>query len=221
MKLIVSFLLVFGACFPPVAKGDLDSNFSDSLSQIEAKYCVGKAALIKEADRVIIYIVDFDRLADGDVSGFGDENESIAVAPYGKRAKILSTKVIETDDRKNLLEILSPAIARPEHTGGAFCHFPIHGIRIYSGDELLHEGTFCWVCGNFSFSYPQGSGWSDTNAALKAIFMKLAPIPQAELDRFRKMYPGAEAKGEKPATRHELKLEGGDKPRPEAEARPQ
>ena len=50
-------------------------------------------------------------------------------------------------------------------------HFPIHGIRIYSGEELLHEGTFCWVCGNFSFSYPQGSAWLDSNAELKATFM--------------------------------------------------
>ena len=76
------------------------------------------------------------------------------------------------------------------------CHFPIHGIRVYTGDDLLHEGTFCWVCGNFSFSYPQGSGWLDTNVELKEIFTNLAPIPQSEMDRFYKKYPSVKPKGE-------------------------
>jgi hypothetical protein len=200
MKFLLSLLIALCACLPCLAEADLDSNFYDGLSKVEAEYRVGKAALLKKADRVILYLVDFDGVTAGDAFRGGDENESISIAPYGKRTKILSTKLLEADDRKKLLDVLSTAIAQPEHSGGAFCHFPIHGIRIYSGEELLHEGTLCWLCGNFSFSYPQSSAWLDTNAELKATFMRLVPIPQSELDRFHKKYPGAQPKGEQDAS---------------------
>ncbi len=193
MKLIPLLLIALFACLPCIAQQDLDSEFYDALEKIEAKYRADKAELIKEADRVVVYLVDFDGISDEDI--FADDDETIAIAPYGKRTKILSTKEIGAGDRKRLLETLSNKIAEPEHTGGALCHFPIHGIRIYAGEDLLHEGTFCWVCKNFAFSYPQGSGWLDTDAELKNIFTKLIPIPQSELDRFHKKYPGAKPKG--------------------------
>ena len=224
MKLIPLLLITLYTCLPCIAQDDLDSEFYDALEKAEAKYRVGKAVLIKKADRVVVYLVDFDGISDEDV--FGDDSETISIAPYGKRTKIRSTKEIGAGDRKRLLEILSKKIAEPEHTGGAFCHFPIHGIRIYAGEDLLHEGTFCWVCGNFAFSYPQGSGWLDTNAELKKIFTKLIPIPQSELDRFHKKYPGAKPQGEQggadqPATAPESKPEGNPPPKPESEGRPQ
>ena len=27
--------------------------------------------------------------------------------------------------------------------GGAFCHFPIHGIRLYRGEELIFQTSIC------------------------------------------------------------------------------
>ena len=226
MKLISLILITLYTCFPCIAQDDLDSDFYGALEKVEAKYRVGKAALIKKADRVVLYLVDFDGISDEDVFGGGDDSETISIAPYGKRTKILSTKEIRAGDRKRFLEILSKKIAEPEHTGGAFCHFPIHGIRIYAGEDVLHEGTFCWVCGNFAFSYPQGSGWLDTNVELKKIFTKLIPIPQSELDRFHKKYPGAKPKGEQggadqPATAPESKPESDSKVQPESEGRSQ
>ncbi|MEO1857952.1 MAG: hypothetical protein ABGY95_11400 [Rubritalea sp.] len=226
MKLIPLLLITLYMCLPCIAQKDLDSEFYKAIEKAEAKYRVGKAALIKKADRVVVYLVDFDGISDDDVFGGGDGSETISIAPYGKRTKILSTKEIGPGDRKRLLETLSKKIAEPKHTGGAFCHFPIHGIRIYAGEDLLHEGTFCWVCGNFVFSYPQGAGWLDTNAELKKIFTKLIPIPQSELDRFHKKYPGAKPKGEQvgadqPATAPESKSEGNQKSQPESEGRSQ
>ena len=226
MKLIPLLLITLYTCLPGIAQDNLDSEFYDALEKAEAKYRVGKAALIKKADRVVVYLVDFDGISDEDVFGGGDDSETISIAPCCKRTKILSTKEIGAGDRKKLLETLSKKIAEPEHTGGAFCHFPIHGIRIYAGENLLHEGTFCWVCGNFAFSYPLGSGWLDTNAELKKIFTKLIPIPQSELDRFHKKHPGAKPKGkqggaDQPATARESKPEDNSKPKPESEGRPQ
>ena len=66
---------------------------------------------------------------------------------------------IPGDDRKKLLDALSSAIATPEQSGGALCHFSIHGVRIYRGKELFYEGTFCWFCKNFSFGYPSSASW--------------------------------------------------------------
>ena len=207
MKLIPLLLITLYTCLQCIAQDDLDSEFYDALEKAEAKYRVGKAALIKKADRVVVYLVDFDGISDEDVFGGGDDSETISIAPYGKRTKILSTKEIGAGDRKRLLETLSKKIAEPEHTGGAFCHFPIHGIRIYAGEDLLHEGTFCWVCGNFAFSYPGGAGWLDTNAQLKKIFAEIIPIPQSELDRFHKKYPGTKPKGEQDSAPNPLPAE--------------
>ena len=224
MRLFLSILIGLFACLPCIAQNELDSDFYNGIEKVEAKYRAGKAELIKKADRVVVYLVDFDGITDEDAFGGGDDSETILIAPYEKRTKILSTKEIGEVDRRKLLDVLSAAIAKPEHSGGAFCHFPIHGVRIYAGEELLHEGTFCWVCGNFSFSYPQGSGWLDTNADLKAIFETVIPVPQSELDRFYTKYPGTKPKGEQggtgqPATRPQSKSEGSDQPQPEAEGR--
>ena len=218
MKRIPLLLITLCTCVPCIAQDDLDSEFYDALEKTKAKYRVGKAALIKKADRVVVYLVGFDGISDEDVFGGGDDRETILIAPYGKRTKILSTKEIGEADRKRLLETLSNKIAEPEHTGGAFCHFPVHGIRIYDEEDLLHEGTFCWVCGNFAFSYPQGSGLLDMNGDLKKIFTKLIPIPQSELDRFHKKYPGAKSKGEQDgADQPDTTSESKPKPNPELE----
>jgi hypothetical protein len=194
MKQIASLLLMFYLGFPCLARNDLNLEFYHGLKAIQATYRVGKAEVLRKADRVVVYVVEFDEIMDQDP--FALDDGFIAIAPYGKQTRILSSKAIGGEDRQRLLEVLSDQIAKPDHHGGAFCHFPIHGIRIYAGEALLHEGTFCWACGNFSFSYPMGSGWLDTNAELEEIFNELVPIPQEELDRFHAKYPGTTTKDE-------------------------
>ncbi len=39
-----------------------------------------------------------------------------------------------------------------EIDGGAFCHFPIHGVRVYAGDAIIFYSSFCWKCSNFALS---------------------------------------------------------------------
>ncbi|MEM9235715.1 MAG: hypothetical protein AAGB14_02990, partial [Verrucomicrobiota bacterium] len=189
--------LLFALLMVPIlacAEGHPDDVFYTDLKRIEAKYRISKARLIKKADRVIIYLVDFDGIKDAEIEVFGDDEDEISVAPYGGETRVLKSKEVVGEERKTLLAALGDQIAKPDHSGGAFCHYPIHGIRVYSGEEVLHEGTFCWVCSNFSFSYPQGASWLDTTPRLKEVFTSLLPIPQKELDRFHKKYPGAEPK---------------------------
>gem|GEM_PF-4144368 len=59
-------------CLPCIAQEDIDSEFYDAFEKIEAKYRVGKAQLIKKADRVVIYLVDFDGISDEDI--FADDD---------------------------------------------------------------------------------------------------------------------------------------------------
>ena len=179
----------------------MEGEFYAELQQIEAKYRAGKAEQLKAADRVIIYLVDFERIEDGGEVPFDDleEEQVISVVPYESRTKILKQKVLGQAERDQLLPLLAAQVAKPEHSGGAMCHFPIHGLRVFRGDEKLFEGTFCWVCSNFSFSYPSGSQWLDTSAALQAVMEKLMPVPRAELERFYKKFPGARPKGERAA----------------------
>jgi len=70
-------------CLPCIAQEDLDFEFYEALEKAEVKYRVGKAALIKKADRVVVYLVDFDGISDEDI--FGDASETISIAPYGKK----------------------------------------------------------------------------------------------------------------------------------------
>ncbi|MGI9239397.1 MAG: hypothetical protein ACR2RV_01270 [Verrucomicrobiales bacterium] len=110
---------------------------------------------------MIIYLVDFERIAEGeDPFDNLEEEEMVSVIPYESRTRILKQKVLGQAER-----------------------------------DKLFEATFCWVCGNFSFSYPSGSEWLDTSAALQKVMEALMPIPREELERFYKKFPGLGRRG--------------------------
>ena len=165
------------------------------LARIEAGYRLDFSKVLAEADRVVLYIVTFDEIKKpepdpfGNSPSFGDDPNAILIAPYERKTRILKEKELQEKHRKELLDSLSKQIAVEEHAGGALCHYPIHGIRIYSGKNIIHEGTFCWVCNNFSFSYPEGVTWLDTTEELRALFTRILPIPKTELDRFIEKHP--------------------------------
>ena len=159
----------------------------------EAEYRVNLAREIKGADRIVLYIVDFDLLSDLRGDDFSKGNpRSVLIAPYKKKTKILKTKPLTVKERNQITELLSKQIAVKNHMGGALCHYPIHGIRIFKDGKIIHEGTFCWVCGNFSFSYPEGSQWLDATPEMKALFNRLLPIPESEIERFHKAHPAVD-----------------------------
>ncbi len=161
--------------------------FDEESDEAKIEFRAGFSKQLNKADRVVLYLVDFD--TSGDEQKELDEEDSILIGPKKGRARILDEKELKKKDRAPLLELLSDIIAEPEHSGGAFCHFPIHGIRIYRGKEIIHEGTFCWVCKNFGFTYPVGSQWLDTSPELEKLFQKQIPVPKKELDRFYEKFP--------------------------------
>ncbi len=72
--------------------------------------------------------------------------------------------------------------------GGAMCHYPIHAIRVWSGEHLIFHTSFCWMCGNFYFEYPDFTvRWTGIQGTkLKEVVNELMPIPQEVIDRFKK-----------------------------------
>ena len=141
---------------------------------------------------MVIYLVDFDDIIDTFDPFSAGEKERIRLHPYGYQSTaILKEKELGEEEKTKILDILSKQIAVKTHHGGAFCHFPIHGIRAYSGENTILESTFCWVCGNFGFYYPSGTQWLDTSKEMKAIFNEVLLIPESEVERFRKKYPSA------------------------------
>ncbi len=174
------------------AENDPRSVFLADLKHARAKYRTAQSEIIRTADRVVMYLVDFEITPTKDP--FNNDDKTITISPNTSFTRILATKEVSQEHKVMVLDALATQIAKPEHHGGALCHFPIHGIRVYHGEQLLHEGTFCWLCGNFSFSYPTESDLLDTSEELERIFMALLPIPQQELDRFYQKYPQAKFK---------------------------
>ena len=166
--------------------------YQDKLEAAEEVYRIGKAREIADGDRVVIYLLSFDGLKEASVrSIFSDtyldiEKGHFPITSYQKQTRILEGKTLEKEAREQFLPMLSSQVAVPKHMGGAFCHYPIHGVRVYREDYVIYEGSFCWERGNFGFRYPHNGGWLDTNEELEKALKEFMPIPASEIERFEK-----------------------------------
>lgn len=75
------------------------------------------------------------------------ESKTFPVRPYGIQADI-HAHVSLTGDACDELRAAWRSLAF-DRSGGAFCHYPAYGFRLYRGDVLLFETTVCWQCQNF------------------------------------------------------------------------
>jgi len=184
-----------------------DEAYRERIDQARAEYRVAISNQIRRAKLVEVVLLRFDdlmedqvfedRLLQDDLSEDDLSRVRFFIAPYEATTSVISEKKLNATESKELLFELANQIAKPAHEGGAFCHFPIHGVRVYSdkpsgepfGDKLIYSGSFCWVCRNFGFTYPDGAEWLDTNDRLKTIFSKLLPVPKEEIERFEKEHP--------------------------------
>jgi hypothetical protein len=163
--------------------------FFEKLEVIRAEYRKGFSEELKKCDRIYIYLVDFDDIIDTFDPFSGDDEKRIRIHPYGHQStKILKEKELTVAEKKIILAVLADQISVETQHGGAFCHFPIHGLKAYSGDRLLLESTFCWKCGNFGFDYPNGAQWLDATKEMEVVFKQLLPIPESEITRFRQKH---------------------------------
>jgi hypothetical protein len=100
-------------------------------------------------DRVELYAVSFPKR-----DPFSDEtpkrkatSKTFPVRPYGAHADIHAHVTLKGADCVDLRTAWQSLAF--DRLGGAFCHYPAYGFRLYRGDQLLFETTVCWECQNF------------------------------------------------------------------------
>lgn len=219
LGLILSFhLVVF--CLAEEKKGDLDegdlssskmveageifwdaqNKFMEERRKAEAVYRNRLAEAFRLVDRAELVLLDFkvipkprDRSVGeffGEVEGF-KRKDYLFVQPNDVYAKILKTEKVSEDSLKRLLGSMIEVFKEPVQPRGPMGHVPVRGVRLYIGDELFFETSFCWRFGNY-FMRMTGSWdgmWVDFQGEkLKAFFDKEMPIPQVELDRINAKY---------------------------------
>ena len=140
-------------------------------------------------DRVEVYAVSMPKR-----DPFGEAkskrkatDKTFPVRPYGAHADVLA-HVSLTGASCGKLRQAWQSLAF-DRLGGAFCHYPVYGLRLYRDDVLLFETTVCWECQNFYVPRydPEKQrythGWygfaNDNNAkSLLKLFRSLLPHPK-------------------------------------------
>ncbi|MEM1070655.1 MAG: hypothetical protein AAGI63_17255 [Planctomycetota bacterium] len=74
-------------------------------------------------------------------------DKTFPVRPYGAQADIHAHVTLSGDDCEKFRKAWQSLNFDP--LGGAFCHYPAYGFRLYRDDALLFESTVCWKCQNF------------------------------------------------------------------------
>jgi hypothetical protein len=169
-----------------------EQEFENSLDQAEAGFRQRISKALATADKIEIFLLEFDSLKpdpDDDVQFDGEDDQRFPILPYKARAKILKRRELTPAERDGLLPLLRAIIGRPKDTGGgAFCHLPIHGLRVLEGETMLLESSFCYVCQNFYIRYPTEAHWFSLDAKeFEAMMKKLMPIPASEIERVKKL----------------------------------
>jgi hypothetical protein len=172
---------------------ETESRFYEAKSKIQSDYRRDLAAVLAKGDRIDVYLLDFETEDTPSDFLFWDtrlEEDEFPIIPYGSKSKILKRSTLSAEQKLEFMPKLQEVVGiQGEIDGGAFCHFPIHGVRVYAGDTIIFQSSFCWKCNNFSVSYPDRPAWvAIRGAGLFEVFSKLMPIPQSELDRFNVKY---------------------------------
>lgn len=184
-------LLLLGLALPVMSFADPESDFVLTINRARADYrkafaqSLGTSVQITKAE---VFLLDATMTGATDISedpfaSPAANSKRFPIKPYGKETRILDSKVLTPEEQKLLLPILRETIAAKETGEQALCHLPIHGVRLWSGDDLIFETSLCWKCNNFYMAYPlERATWcSLTQPALKQIMDQLMPLPQTNL----------------------------------------
>lgn len=181
------------------ALSEARSEFYKGEEELAKRYRTKLAELLKLADAVEIYRLDFSM--EGEVPE-AKESDFFPIKPYDQMSEILARKRLTGEDLEACRKATAELLKAPETWGGAFCHYPIHGVRFLRGKEIVFESSFCWKCGNYYVTFPNnvegGASWCVIDSdGIQKFLEKQLPIPQSELDRFDKDQGGGKPAAEK------------------------
>lgn len=158
----------------------------EAVFKADREYRAALAKTFQFADRVEVYLLDFS--IGEDTAYTPKEGDAVfPITPYNKETKILKTHQVAAKDTSKWCAAVRLLLASDKDGGMAMCHYPIHGIRIYSGDTLLFETSLCWACSNYSYVYEDKASWesiTEDARGLKALLDESMPVPASERDRF-------------------------------------
>ena len=75
------------------------------------------------------------------------------IRPYNEKAPILDEATLRGEKAESLASLWR---SRSFDGGGAMCHVPLYGLRLYSRNKLVLETSLCWKCNNCFLA--KGSG---------------------------------------------------------------
>ena len=155
--------------------------FAKALKVAQADYRERLATIISKADRVQLCLLHPELSQD---KASVQEAERFWVLPYRKFARILKTLDLPQEASLRARSSLSALLrVRDDAEGGAWCHEPRYGIRVFAGDRVVFSTSLCWKCQNYFVSYPnddEGSAsWVGlpSSSTMEAEFKRLLPIP--------------------------------------------
>ncbi|TWT87111.1 hypothetical protein Mal64_26450 [Pseudobythopirellula maris] len=133
---------------------------------------------IEESTTATMHLLDIESLTPRKKQDDLPAGAGFEISPYGREARILQSKELNGEENARLIAALAQLLRTEERKFGALCHFPIYGVEIKRGDEVLFRSSFCWACTNYFVEYPVGqAGWLGLpDAGLRKLFEELMPI---------------------------------------------
>ncbi|YCM44768.1 hypothetical protein V2O64_01890 [Verrucomicrobiaceae bacterium 227] len=195
--------------------GSAHLQFDQGLDELRANFMKDLAKAILHADRAELFLLDFEIVGElpapqkkpdeemwteiekelerdldeeDEVEEMPIEKRYFPIVPYDCFSKILKSKTLDGDSLMSCREAVAEILNQGGIGGGALCHFPIHGVRLFMGEREVFQTSLCWKCGNYFLSFPDDrndASWIGIGGEkMSAFCLKEMPIPQVELDRF-------------------------------------
>lgn len=164
------------------------SEFNRGVDELLLAYRKRVADLITKATRVEVCLLDFS-LGGEKRTAPAQGMFNVGPGPFSKETAILASHACTAGEMKELLPLLSQALTGMSAQGGYGCHFPVHGLRVWIGEEVAFQTSICWYCCSFGMDYGKGPVWVNHTPGfkdLKPVLLRLIPIPEDEVTRFKK-----------------------------------
>ena len=173
---------------------EADKNREAGIEKADREYRAAIAATFKYADRIEVFLLDFD----WGVGNYRVNEEEPVFQIDNQRSgetQIFKQTTVPTKDIPQWCAATTKLLLSQRFDGGAFCHLPIHGIRIWAHDHLLFQTSLCWHCQTYYFAYPdvtQSLAISRDGADLEKLCKDVMPVPPHE--EMKKMQEAREAR---------------------------
>jgi len=195
--LLLLAVVLRAADLPIATKIEMASNdHKRAIDAADREYRKAFGEALAKAAKIEVFLLDTE-MTKVEKAGKGDlwlgnlPFDQFPIIPYGKVSRILKRKSLAADEINLLMPALQSTIAVENTSGGAFCHSPVHGVRVWSDGRIVFQSSFCYHCMNFYFIYPDGGAkWTAIkDDHLQEVMEVLMPIPQAVKDRFEGRKP--------------------------------